>query len=277
MNFEQLKQFVCIVENKTYLEAAEILHMSQSSLSKSIIRLEKELDLKLSDRSKRNVSLTNHGQTFYHDAKILLKDYDLMIKHLTANKKETLILTTLPIINQYRLTPLINQLQDKYQLVINECEEFQIQDEINQKNCDLAIVRENSIDYKNYCSKVIAHDELVVVMSKNHHLANNKGIDFNDLQNESFLCMPKHTYIYQLFNELCLKYHFQPKIMMNARIESLIGSLQSNQGISLLMKKSLLVFNHPNLIYKSLKQPVFSNIVLLYKKSHQELINSLIK
>lgn len=48
-------------------------------------------------------------------------------------------------------------------------------------------------------------------MSKNHHLANNKGIDFNDLQNESFLCMPKHTYIYQLFNELCLKYHFQPK------------------------------------------------------------------
>ena len=46
MNFEQLKQFVCIVENKTYLEAAEILHMSQSSLSKSIIRLEKELDLK---------------------------------------------------------------------------------------------------------------------------------------------------------------------------------------------------------------------------------------
>lgn len=43
------------------------------------------------------------------------------------------------------------------------------------------------------------------------------------------------------------------------------------------MKKSLLVFNHPNLIYKSLKQPVFSNIVLLYKKSHQELINSLIK
>lgn len=71
MNFEQLKQFVCIVENKTYLEAAEILHMSQSSLSKSIIRLEKELDLKLFDRSKRNVSLTNHGQTFYHDAKIL--------------------------------------------------------------------------------------------------------------------------------------------------------------------------------------------------------------
>ena len=114
-------------------------------------------------------------------------------------------------------------------------------------------------------------------MSKNHHLANNKGIDFNDLQNESFLCMPKHTYIYQLFNELCLKYHFQPKIMMNARIESLIDSLQSNQGISLLMKKSLLVFNHPNLIYKSLKQPVFNNIVLLYKKSHQELINSLIK
>lgn len=55
-------------------------------------------------------------------------------------------------------------------------------------------------------------------MSKNHHLANNKEIDFNDLQNESFLCMPKHTYIYQLFNELCLKYHFQPKIMMNARI-----------------------------------------------------------
>lgn len=276
MNFEQLKQFICIVENKTYLEAAEIFHISQSALSKSIMRLEKELDTKLFDRTSRNVELTSDGKTFYKDAKILIEQYHQTLNHLKTNQKEKLVLATLPIINQYDLNSIIKKLHTHYQLIINECEEHQLQDIIDHKNCDLAIIRENSIDYKNYQAIKIASDELVVLMSKHHPLANKKRIAFNDLKNELFLCMPKHTYVHQLFINLCNDYQFEPNIIMNARVESLISSLQENQGISLLMKRSLDVFKHPNVIYKSLTIPITSNIILLYKKSYQDVIKNII-
>ena len=47
-----------------FFDAAEAMHISQSSLSKQIMKLEKELDLTLWDRSKRTAVLTPAGEFF---------------------------------------------------------------------------------------------------------------------------------------------------------------------------------------------------------------------
>ena len=50
MTFEQLNYFIAVVESDTFFDAAYKMNISQSSLSKHIMKLEKELDLKLFDR-----------------------------------------------------------------------------------------------------------------------------------------------------------------------------------------------------------------------------------
>lgn len=47
MTFEQLQCFIASVEEHTFLDAAESLHISQSSLSKQIMKLEQELEVEL--------------------------------------------------------------------------------------------------------------------------------------------------------------------------------------------------------------------------------------
>ena len=42
MTFEQLSYFIAIVENDTFFDAACEMNISQSSLSKQIMKLEKE-------------------------------------------------------------------------------------------------------------------------------------------------------------------------------------------------------------------------------------------
>lgn len=64
MTFEQLDYFIEIVKHKTFFDAAESLHISQSSLSKQIIKLEKELDVQLFDRSKRTATSDGCGSVF---------------------------------------------------------------------------------------------------------------------------------------------------------------------------------------------------------------------
>ena len=45
---EQIDYFICTAQSRTFFDAAEAMHISQSSLSKQIMKLEKELDKKSS-------------------------------------------------------------------------------------------------------------------------------------------------------------------------------------------------------------------------------------
>lgn len=63
------------MEENNFLDAAELLHISQSSLSKQIIKLEKELDILLLDRSGRSALLTEAGHLFYEEALLLVQQF----------------------------------------------------------------------------------------------------------------------------------------------------------------------------------------------------------
>ena len=104
MTFEQLQCFIASVEEKTFLDAAHSLYISQSSLSKQIMKLEQELGVMLWDRSRRKAGLTEAGNIFYQDALILLKQYSQARNRLDRFRTEsqlTLSVGTLPILTAY--------------------------------------------------------------------------------------------------------------------------------------------------------------------------------
>jgi DNA-binding transcriptional LysR family regulator len=82
MTFEQLKYFVTLVEGENFLEVAEKLYISQSSLSKQIKKLEEELEVSLLDRSGRKAKLTEGGEFFYLEAKKLLLEYEKLLENI---------------------------------------------------------------------------------------------------------------------------------------------------------------------------------------------------
>lgn len=65
MDTTSLKYFIEIASGKTFWEVSENHNISQSSVSKAILRLEDELNVKLFSREKRTVRLTPAGNMFY--------------------------------------------------------------------------------------------------------------------------------------------------------------------------------------------------------------------
>lgn len=61
MDIRVLKYFLTIAQEENITKAAEILHMSQPPLSREMQNLEKELGVKLFERTNRKVILTNEG------------------------------------------------------------------------------------------------------------------------------------------------------------------------------------------------------------------------
>ena len=88
MTFEQRDYFIAAVQCDTFLDAAETLHISQSALSKQIMKLEKELDIQLWDRSRRSAVLTEAGHMFYEEALNLSKEYRRTLFRISEFKEK---------------------------------------------------------------------------------------------------------------------------------------------------------------------------------------------
>ncbi len=76
MEIKQLKYFVVAADVGSFSEAANILFTTQSSVSKVIISLEKELEYPLFKRANKGISLTEKGKAFYQKASGIVMEFD---------------------------------------------------------------------------------------------------------------------------------------------------------------------------------------------------------
>lgn len=72
MELHQLQTFVAVAETHGFSSAAQILNLTQSAVSSQIVRLEKDLGVRLFDRTTRSVALTDAGTTLLPYARQLL-------------------------------------------------------------------------------------------------------------------------------------------------------------------------------------------------------------
>ena len=72
MNLRTLQQFITVAEEKSILQAARKLYITQSALSRKIKYLECEVGVSLFERSYDGVGLTPAGKVFYEHAKLII-------------------------------------------------------------------------------------------------------------------------------------------------------------------------------------------------------------
>ena len=248
MTFEQLQCFIASVEEKTFLDAAHSLYISQSSLSKQIMKLEQELGVMLWDRSRRKAGLTEAGNIFYQDALILLKQYSQSRNRLDRFRTEsqlTLSVRTLPILTQYQLTPGFRDFQAAHpgiRLSLHEVEELELMEGFEKGIYDLVIGREAMFYGANCQTQLIAGDQLAAVLDSSHPLAFRSSLCLEELKDEDFIFMNPYTSIYNLCVIRCREAGFSPRILRTARVESILSAVLIGEGISLLAGNSVRIF-----------------------------------
>ena len=72
MELRHLRYFVAVAEDLSFTKAAGKLHLAQPSLTRQIHNLEEELGVRLLNRSKSQVTLTEEGRSFLADARRIL-------------------------------------------------------------------------------------------------------------------------------------------------------------------------------------------------------------
>ena len=253
MTFEQIDYFLCAAQSRTFFDAAETMHISQSALSKQIMKLERELGLTLWDRSKRNAVLTSAGELFYKEALKISRQYHRSLNVMSDFKdseKRSLHIGTLPFLSQYRLTPLIHSFCAHYPELpfsLLEVEDQELLSGLEHDLFDLIFVRKNMLDLDLYSFHPLTEDRLVAVLPAGHFLASRPSVSFKELEKENFILMPPHTSIYRLCTRSFHDAGIHPHILRTARAESIVSAVEIGEAISLLTESSFRFFRQPSL------------------------------
>ncbi len=244
MDISRFGEFVILAQSRTFLDAADLLFMSQSTLSKHIMSMERELGCMLIDRTRRHVTLTPQGETLLAYAQ---KIATLQHRYLAALRSdqtaptEHITVGSIPIMAPYGITDAVidfQQASPSYQVELIEGEGDKLKQMLLREDIDLAFIRDAGTDEPEFKKIPFTSDRLVAVLPAEHILARRDRIEIGDLRDENFLMLPQGSFVSDLVASLCSEAGFSPRITFTGkRAENIISLVARGAGVSLLMRK----------------------------------------
>lgn len=85
----EMQVFLRVVDAGSFSEAARLMRMTPSTISKLIARLETRVGVRLLERSTRRLSLTAEGRIYYERGQSLLREFDEVERELSQGAAST--------------------------------------------------------------------------------------------------------------------------------------------------------------------------------------------
>jgi DNA-binding transcriptional LysR family regulator len=198
LDYRQMLAFVNVVEGKSFTHAAKALFMTQPAISWQIKSLEQELELQLLERKERNVVVTEAGRLFYIHAKRIVRQYEDAINEMEQFKgleKGHLIIGASTIPGEYVLPTIIGEFKNKFPgatIAMQIADTGTIVEMLLANEIHLGItgakIKEPKLAWHSFLQ-----DELVLIISPKHPLAEKEVVSFEDLKEQDFIAREKSS------------------------------------------------------------------------------------
>lgn len=278
-----------VVKDKNYTKAAETLNLTQPAITQHIKHLEKELKIKIFNRSKKDLIITNEGAILIKFARRIKALYQQLENAISDEKRQTktLIIGITHTAESNKVTEAIARYCSKnpgIRVKIITEDITKLYDKLNTYEIDLAITEGAPLNRK-YKMIPLDTDSLVVVLSPTHRLSKQSFITFEDLKKESMIFRLPTSGTTNLFmNELKNKNHTISDLNIILEVDNIatIKDLVQRQiGVSIL-PRSVCYEEVKKHKLKVLSLDGFSliretNVVFLDDFDHIKIINEIIK
>lgn len=163
MNTDDISLFHRIVEAGSLVEAADLVHLPKSTVSRKLKGLEDSLGVKLFHRQSRSMTLTTAGNHFYQKTVKVIADLQQSINEITTPEKELsghLKIQLFPVPDAVELTHLIFSFMDLHpKLTVEVIHTGEALDMIKH-NIDVAFRIEKAFDELDMVAKPVITSKL---------------------------------------------------------------------------------------------------------------------
>ena len=196
MDLIHLRYFIAVAERLHFGKAAVELGIAQSALSQAIQRLEKKLDTRLLDRSRRAVSLTMAGRTLLEEARRIVAQTELAerMTRRAAHGHSPLRVAFAPWAAMQTLPRALRGFQKKWPGV-----EVRLDERLSRRqveglldgSIDLGILSRREASTEGLEVKVIERAKLMVALPTAWPLARKRTVHLADLAELPFVMFPQ--------------------------------------------------------------------------------------
>lgn len=189
LNLYEIEQFVLFAETGSLTKAAELLHLSAPTLSRSMQNMEEAFGVSLFNRTKNRLTLNATGQQAAIYCKTLLstasdtlqkvRDFDLSLHTITVRS-----CAPAPL---WKLLPLLNTLYPSMTISSSVSDMDTILTSIQNQDFDILILPGKTDLLPENAQTFFMDEHLSVCVRKDHELSDRTSVTLNDLNGYNFL------------------------------------------------------------------------------------------
>ena len=260
MNLRTLQAFVEVVRQGSFSQAAEVVSLTQSSVSKAVKTLEDELGTPLLNRLGHRNELTAAGEIAYRRALVLLAERnDLVaeINDLRGLKRGVLRIGLPPVGCGVLFATMFATYRSRYPDIDIELTEYgskKLRECLEAGEVDLAALLlpvDEDFDYQ-----PVRNEPLMAVLPIRHPLAQRSRIDFTDLADSPFILFEAGFALNGKILAACERKGVSPKVTARSgQIDYIIDLVAAGLGVAFVPRMLAYKHQHAGIALIPLDEP----------------------
>lgn len=274
MELRVLRYFLTAVQEGNITRAADILHVTQPTLSRQLIELEKELGTTLLIRGKRSLTLTDDGMLFRQQAEEIVALAD-KAEHIFLDKADTvsgvISLGATEAVGGRVLAKYMKKFLERYPKVkldlYNEMAD-NIKEKIEKGLLDLGLLLEPVDTTKYEFMRLTKKETWGVLVRRDHPLAEKEEIYVEDLRNCPLMLPKRENARNKVLNWLgCEENALHVPVYYNLLSNTAL-LVEAGIGCAVCLDGALSINSSPDICFRPVLPDFTTRSVLLWKKNH---------
>lgn len=270
MELLQLQYFIRVAHLEHMTEAAESLYVTQSSLSKTIQRLEQSIGVELFDRIGKKLKLNAYGQAFLPRAEKALFELEQGQQQLLDMSKSRQQSIRLAVTNASTLPQILHTFRERYphtplhvqMCATEEMEQLLQSDEVDFGFASLPI-NDERLDYE-----IVCDDPILIAIPRQHRLAQHRTepLPLIELADEKLVGVKKGYHTRDLVDQACQNAGFVPQYIFEGNEPARLGAfIEAGIGIGFIPASGIPAASDQLCLVAS-EPPLFRQIVLVWQR-----------
>ncbi|HUV23416.1 MAG: LysR family transcriptional regulator [Gammaproteobacteria bacterium] len=239
-----LRSFHAVATHGSFTRAAEMLNITQPTLSGQVKDLETRYGTKLFIRLGRRIELTDIGRSAFNITRLLFR-HEEEVEHLLQSARaltsgELRVAADSP----YIATPLLAQFQRIYpgiQISIQYGNSQQLMSWIESRRCDVAFLPNIPQGEGKLFSIPLMPDRLVVFVSQDHEWAERRAVSIEELLTQRVILREKGSRTRSIFEEAIIDAGLQlDNVMEISGREGVREAVAAGFGVGIVAENELL-------------------------------------
>ncbi len=270
MQLQQLRYFLAVEETRHFTHAADIVGVSQPTLSKQIHSLESTLGAPLFERVRNAVALTAAGETLLPLARRMVADADAArdaVQEIVGLRRGRVRVGATPSLCSSLVPGVLRRFRAEYpdvELVVNEGSSQDMIAHLLARDLDLALIvhPEQGVDPSLHAAPVLRESLVVASMASEPPLTGKDQIELTDLRNTPMVMFRAGYDLRDVTLEACELAGFTPLFAVEGgEMDAVLAFVEAGLGVALV--PSMVLANRPLLRATPLAPPGMRRTIAL--------------